>query len=193
MSFIPPFEIGVWNAWIFMLVWVFFNAADPNWLVRRRNFKALFKKSSVIPPYTRTEKGINVFSISILVLLLIYSIFLPLPLGTVWFYAGLGIFILGLVIWEVVGISWVATPLDAPITTGLYRYSRHPMYIAIFLKLMGTSIASASGLFLLLALTYVVLQLLLLVPSEERYCLEKYGETYREYMNRTPRWIGMPK
>ena len=56
---------------------------------------------------------------------------------------------------------------------------------------MGTSIASASGLFLLLALTYVVFQLFLLAPSEERYCLEKYGETYREYLNRTPRWLGL--
>jgi protein-S-isoprenylcysteine O-methyltransferase Ste14 len=29
--------------------------------------------------------------------------------------------------------------------------------------------------------------------AEERWCLEKYGDAYREYMNRTPRWIGLPK
>jgi len=31
------------------------------------------------------------------------------------------------------------------------------------------------------------------VNAEERFCLEKYGDAYREYMNRTPRWIGFPK
>jgi len=31
------------------------------------------------------------------------------------------------------------------------------------------------------------------VIVEERFCLEKYGDAYREYMNRTPRWIGIPK
>jgi protein-S-isoprenylcysteine O-methyltransferase Ste14 len=33
----------------------------------------------------------------------------------------------------------------------------------------------------------------LFVAAEERHCLEKYGEAYLEYMNRTPRWIGLPK
>ena len=28
---------------------------------------------------------------------------------------------------------------------------------------------------------------------EERECLEVYGNAYREYMNRTSRWVGIPK
>ena len=28
---------------------------------------------------------------------------------------------------------------------------------------------------------------------EEQDLLEKYGNVYREYMNRTPKWIGIPK
>jgi len=31
------------------------------------------------------------------------------------------------------------------------------------------------------------------VPAEERFCLKQYGDTYREYMNKTPRWLGIPK
>jgi protein-S-isoprenylcysteine O-methyltransferase Ste14 len=31
------------------------------------------------------------------------------------------------------------------------------------------------------------------VGAEEPFLIEKYGDTYREYMNRTPRWIGIPK
>jgi len=29
--------------------------------------------------------------------------------------------------------------------------------------------------------------------EEERFCLEKYGEAYREYIDKTPRWMGLPK
>jgi protein-S-isoprenylcysteine O-methyltransferase Ste14 len=31
------------------------------------------------------------------------------------------------------------------------------------------------------------------VPAEERFLLEKYGDAYREYMSKTPRWLGIPK
>ena len=192
MSLIPTFEIVVWNAWIFMLAWWFFNAANPNWLVRRHDFKALFKKSSTIPPLNKIEKIIGIVSILIDVLLFTYSIFLPLPLGTAWFYTGLAIFLLGLTIWEIAGISWTATPVDEPITTGLYHYSRHPIYIAIFLQFIGTGIASASWLFLLLVIIPTILTIILIIP-EERFCLEKYGDAYRKYMNGTPRWIGVLK
>jgi protein-S-isoprenylcysteine O-methyltransferase Ste14 len=29
--------------------------------------------------------------------------------------------------------------------------------------------------------------------AEERGCLETYGVEYQDFMNRTPRWIGIPK
>jgi protein-S-isoprenylcysteine O-methyltransferase Ste14 len=31
------------------------------------------------------------------------------------------------------------------------------------------------------------------IIDEERYCLEKYGSTYCKYLERTPRWLGLPK
>jgi len=34
---------------------------------------------------------------------------------------------------------------------------------------------------------------LIYAGSEERMCLEKYGDVYREYMEKTPRWLGLPK
>jgi protein-S-isoprenylcysteine O-methyltransferase Ste14 len=45
---------------------------------------------------------------------------------------------------------------------------------------------------LLLAVAWIVLWCIV-VPAEERFLLEKYGDAYREYMNKTPRWIGIPK
>jgi len=37
------------------------------------------------------------------------------------------------------------------------------------------------------------ISIFVLAIPEERYCLEKYGDAYRAYMNKTPRWIGIPK
>ena len=31
------------------------------------------------------------------------------------------------------------------------------------------------------------------IKIEEAQCLGHYGAAYREYMDRTPRWIGIPK
>ena len=55
---------------------------------------------------------------------------------------------------------------------------------------IGIGIASASWLFLIVV---VALAFLPDAAIEEKYCLEKYGDTYLKYINRTPRWIGIPK
>jgi protein-S-isoprenylcysteine O-methyltransferase Ste14 len=62
----------------------------------------------------------------------------------------------------------------------------------MILVYLGVSIAAVSWLFLLV--TVVTFSLLLYqVRKEESYCCVKFGNAYREYMLRTPRWIGIPK
>jgi protein-S-isoprenylcysteine O-methyltransferase Ste14 len=143
--------------------------------------------------YGGVHKTVNRIAWVLWVLAFVYSIFLPLRLGTMWFYVGLPIAIVGTVTYIMVIVSFVTTPLgEKPITTGLYRYSRHPMYISQLVMFIGVGIASASWLFLLLTIVYTGLGFIY-AGSEERTCLEKYGDTYRKYMERTPRWIGLPK
>ena len=192
MLLVPAFEIGVWNVWIFMVAWLFFHVVPLDWPIFRYDIKAMFKKGAASPPYNKTEKIINNFGTAIWVILFIYSIFLPLPLGTPLLYAGIALFVVGLIIVEIAGIPWATTSFDEPITRGIYRYSRHPIYVAVFVQYIGIGIASASGLFLLLTVVQIALSVLV-APAEERFCCEKYGNTYREYMNRTPRWIGISK
>jgi protein-S-isoprenylcysteine O-methyltransferase Ste14 len=186
---VPAFEIGVWNAWIFVLysLVIFFLLPAINKSARETGDIAI---ASV---YNRREM-ILLYSYHIIVfVLLVYSVFLPLRLGTVWFYIGLPIALLGLAIYTMVIVSFATTPLDREVMTkGPFRYSRHPMYLSSSLAYMGVGIACASWLFLLLSVAYMVLSMVSTVP-EERFLLAKYGDSYREYMNRTPRWIGVPK
>jgi protein-S-isoprenylcysteine O-methyltransferase Ste14 len=88
--------------------------------------------------------------------------------------------------------KFATTPMSEPVTQGIYRYSRHPIYVAILLIYLSVGIASTSWIFLLAVIIWAIL-VNVSATDEERYCLEKYGEAYREYMNRAPRWIGIPK
>jgi protein-S-isoprenylcysteine O-methyltransferase Ste14 len=121
-----------------------------------------------------------------------YSIFLPLKLNTVWFYVGLFIYLLGVIIDFMAGVGWATNPLDKPITRGIYRISRHPMDFGNFVVIIGVGISCISWIVLLFGIVIITLMNMKVV-SEEHFCLKKFGNAYREYMNRTPRWIGIPK
>ena len=75
------------------------------------------------------------------------------------------------------------------VTRGVYKYIRHPMYasellwIAAQALLLRNRIAGLSG-----AASFLPLYVLR-VPREERMMLERFGEEYRDYMDRTGRVI----
>lgn len=87
-------------------------------------------------------------------------------------------------------INVANTQVDKPVTRGVYKILRHPIYFSGFLMYLGTGIACASWIILLCAFIWIVFWHIV-VPAEERFLLEKYGNAYRKYMNRTPRWIGI--
>jgi protein-S-isoprenylcysteine O-methyltransferase Ste14 len=191
MELIPAFEIGIWNAWIFTL-YILFHPLIMMLIDKLVGTGDIFKKMET-PAFSKTENMLNIFSNFVLLFgLFIYSIFLPLQLGTSWFNVGLILCVLGVVIWTVAIVNMADIPLGKPWNKGLYRYSRHPMTLAGYLILIGAAIASASWIFLLFSIVYIILSAIPTI-AEERFCLEKFGTAYREYMSITPRWIGLPK
>jgi len=142
---------------------------------------------------SRTDKIVVLITrVIIMPFTMVYSFFLPLKLGTAWFYVGIPLCFLGIVMGLMAGVSFATAPLDKPMTKGVYSVSRHPIYFGGFLEYVGIGIASASWIFLLCAAVWVITWRIG-VANEERFLVEKYGNAYREYMNRTPRWIGMPR
>jgi protein-S-isoprenylcysteine O-methyltransferase Ste14 len=140
----------------------------------------------------KLERYMGIIGNFVWLLALGYSVFLPLQLGTIWFYFGLSFFVIGLTLMAIATFNFIATPADQLITKGAYNFSRHPMYLATFFICLGSGIAAASWLFiffsLIMALCFYQEALI-----EERYCLNRYDNAYEEYINRTPRWIGVPK
>ncbi|GAI45380.1 unnamed protein product, partial [marine sediment metagenome] len=105
---------------------------------------------------------------------------------------GLAIFLVGLMILAVATANFATAPAEKPVTRGVYYFSRHPLYLSMFIIYIGTSIATASWVFFLLGVANIF-WMRTEARVEERYCVERYNNTYREYMNKTPRWIGIPK
>ena len=172
----------MWNAWILAIV-LLLLAYIP--ILTLKDFT---KKMGQSEHYGKIETFMTI----LFFILMICSIFLPLKLGTVWFYTGLFIYLLGLIIVTIAIVNVASTPLGKPFTKGVYRYSRNPGYLGQIIVFVGIGIASASWFYLLLSAILIVLTYLL-VAIEERLTIGKLGNDYREYMDRTPRWIGIPK
>jgi protein-S-isoprenylcysteine O-methyltransferase Ste14 len=188
VSLVPAFEIGLRNAWIFMLV----DALTIPVFMRIVKNRQSPSPEKAMAGISRVEKIILYGSKVMFVPALIYSIFLPLELGTMWFYIGLPITLIGLIAGVMVLVNWATTPPDQPVTRGLYRYSRHPMYVAAFIMYVGLGIACASWVLLLFAVIFTAVSFVY-ANAEEQLTLEMYGDSYREYINRTSRYIGLPR
>ena len=184
MSLIPDFELGLWNAWIFMLPVIAITIFGPRILGKRGCEEDL--------GLTKKEKKVSNVGNILPFALIAYSIFLPIKLGTTWFFVGCLVYFLGAIIMANAILDFRTTAVDKPVTKGIYRFSRNPMYLGTFLFFGGTGIACLSWVFLILTGVFIVL-LHVVVVSEERSCLQKYGNAYHEYMNQIPRWIGLSK
>lgn len=181
MSLIPTFKIGFWNAWIFVIL-----ATVPKILasfIVKEN-KAIKRLNFSVP--RKSNKILHIISRASIIIGLIYSIFLPLRLNTIWFYIGLLMFLCGFILQLTALYTWRTAKPDRPITTGTYRYTRHPIYFGLFWTIISISIMSLSWLFLLFVIIFII-PLSITASAEESYCLKTYGKEYQEYMERTPR------
>jgi protein-S-isoprenylcysteine O-methyltransferase Ste14 len=176
MSLIPTFRIGLLNAWIFIIPVIFVQIISGIIVFKRRGGGG--------------QSGILAV---IFLILHILPVFLPLKFNTIWFYVGVVLYVAGMTTLLLAIHSFAVTPIDALVNRGILRYSRHPMYLGGFILMVGISLVSISWIYFLISVIWVILLNIMQIPGEERECIEKYGTDYTEYMNRTPRWLGIPK
>jgi protein-S-isoprenylcysteine O-methyltransferase Ste14 len=74
------------------------------------------------------------------------------------------------------------------VTWGPYRWIRHPLYSGAVLMLAALGIVAANWFMLLLVLL-IVTMLWKLTTREEAHLLVKFGDSYRDYMGHTGRFI----
>ena len=183
MELFPNLEFGLVNGWT--LIVLFFVAYGivliffPKKVVAR-----LYDRSG-----QRKHHGLRrLFGVILVLLWFILVSLTPLKIGDVVFVIGISIYSLGLFGFVIALENFRNTPLDQPVTSGLYRISRHPQQLVVSVSFLGISIAIGSWL----AFAFMILGVIgahKKILAEEEACLEQYGESYKNYMEHIPRYF----
>jgi len=122
---------------------------------------------------------------------------LDVPGGRTSTLLGAAILVAGLAL-DVAGVATVLAhrttivphrPVAKLITTGIYRFSRNPMYTGLAIVVAGGALLAATWwpLLLLPLALFAVKQLA--IKHEETYLAECYGSVYTDYRRRVRRWL----
>jgi len=185
MSLIPEFTLGIANGWWFLLPYLVIMIGQP---MLYPNRKEVIGRLMCHPRKTRKEKIVGSITVDLYYAMLIYSIFLPLKLHSLWFWSGLAVFVAAMIVYMIAVHNFAVTPLNQPIVHGIYRISRHPIHFFSFVAWIGIGLATASWV-LLLVNVISMLGIHVGTLTEEKFCLEKYGDSYRKYMKTTSRYF----
>lgn len=79
-------------------------------------------------------------------------------------------------------------PVSALVTGGIFNWLRNPMYVGLTLFLVALSMALASDWMLVMTIAFVLVIHFGVVKREERYLEAKFGDAYRAYKARVPRY-----
>ena len=183
MEWFPAMRFGWLNGWLILLLLPLTDGI----------LFAIFPKAVVTRLFDRSgwsQKQIVFTVLGKLCALVCLALIALTPLKV-----GSGVFILGCVV-AALGVIGLAkalfdfrnTPLNEPVTRGLYRISRHPQIVMSSVVLLGACIAVGSwSAVSMLAAARVLSHFGIL--AEEEVCLKQYGDSYRAYMERVPRYF----
>jgi protein-S-isoprenylcysteine O-methyltransferase Ste14 len=109
---------------------------------------------------------------------------------------GIGIAIVGFALLQwaqnSLGKNWSDTPRmikeQALVTSGPYRWIRHPIYSAFLLILGSTALISANWLVGLPWVATTLIEVASRIKFEEALMIEFFGDRYRDYMKKTGRF-----
>jgi protein-S-isoprenylcysteine O-methyltransferase Ste14 len=114
----------------------------------------------------------------------------PLPLVISWIIGGFLLFLATVIWWKWFKL-WQQKDRNQLVTHGLYRYVRHPHYLAIIIMSFAVTFLMQSLIFLLFTLLTSII-LYKEAENEEKKLIKICGKQYREFMEKV-RWRFIPK
>jgi protein-S-isoprenylcysteine O-methyltransferase Ste14 len=130
-------------------------------------------------------------------LLLGWLVPMPLPVPVFVYATGWIVVILGLGV-EFGGLRQLILAHTSPdphapttrvVTTGVYRFTRNPIYVGYLCVLIGIPLIFGNYWGLVLSPLQVVLFNRLIIQREEAYLSVKFGTEYLEYTQKVKRWL----
>jgi protein-S-isoprenylcysteine O-methyltransferase Ste14 len=109
-----------------------------------------------------------------------------------WLAAAWIVFLLVVVVLQkAMRVSISAADFGPPkrlVTSGIFRWSRNPIYVAFLLTLLPLAIFSIVATSMAILLYWAAMNYLVM-PNEERKLREAFGAEYEAYCASTPRWF----
>ena len=182
MEFIPELRIGLLNGWIFF---VFYLAVFI--IVMSTCSKEVIKRLYDRKGWTRTQYTFTVIGKVFSFVNITMILLAPLQFG-IPFIVGVVLYSLGLLGLVTAIIHYRDSPLQKPITRGLYKVSRNPQMVSLYLLFAGMILVIGSWINLIfLSITITCSHLSIL--GEERRLTEQYGDSYTAYKKGIPRYF----
>jgi len=183
MYFLPEVKFGFYNGWIplavFFLTFLLFLLTSPKEIVKKLYDRSGWSKKQIII--------LALFKIIILSFFILI-IFMPLKFNTIYFYIGLPIYLIGYFCFFMALFNYRNTPVDQVVKKGIYKISRNPQAFFIFITFLGICFMLGNILYLLF-IFFLFISLHVRILTEEKSCLSQYGDSYRDYMKRAPRYF----
>jgi protein-S-isoprenylcysteine O-methyltransferase Ste14 len=121
--------------------------------------------------------------------------FMPAAVPAGWVGGAVFAIALALAAWAIATMTRAGSnvPTNLPTTTivdaGPYRFTRNPIYLGMFLGLVGLAIAFDSLWFLVALVPFALVIRYGVVAREEAYLERKFGDAYRRYRSGVRRWL----
>jgi protein-S-isoprenylcysteine O-methyltransferase Ste14 len=121
--------------------------------------------------------------------------FMPASVPAGWIGGIVFVLALALFAWAIATMTRAGSnvPTNLPTTTivetGPYRFTRNPIYLGMFLGLVGLAIAFDNLWLLVMLVPFTLAIRYGVVAREEAYLERKFGDAYRQYRARVRRWL----
>jgi protein-S-isoprenylcysteine O-methyltransferase Ste14 len=110
--------------------------------------------------------------------------------GGVIIFIGLGLLLLAGGLFKKAGTDMVPFKnVSSLVTTGIYRYTRNPMYLGMAAVLLGTSITVGALTALAVPAVFMIIILFRFILPEEEMLRGIFPQDFPEYCTRVRRWI----
>ena len=177
------FGIEIGNGWILSLI-LLADMYVPISLPGKLSKNACL----IFPLRVKERKSMAGFMSLLFIVAIVYPLFLTMQFGTLLFYIGLAVYVVSGIATVITFLNYFSTPLDQPIRKGMYKISRNPIYVFASLMIAGIALMCHSVIMGVIVILHFILQHFIIL-EEEKFCLEKYGEGYKEFKERVPRYL----
>lgn len=75
------------------------------------------------------------------------------------------------------------------VTSGIYRFTRNPIYLGFLLMVIGLPLNSGLMWGLIMSPLYIIMMTRLVIEREEAYLEKKFKDQYTTYRSRVRRWL----